>query len=441
MIDYVYFELQNPWWENKDAINNDEKIKEFNKLKYRFRPDNVLEIPLYPGDIHVITGPRQTGKSTALKLYIHKLIRTKYPAPAILYFNCDAISSEKEIINLVVEYQKLHQYKQIVIFLDEISSVDKWPQAIKWLADTGLLRHTTLFLTGSSSINLKKSGELLPGRRGQGKDITFLPITFYEYINLMGENIKKISIHDNNLISTLIRLNDKLIKHYKNFLQTGGFLRNINYGLSESQNDLYIKTIKSELYKSGKKEDNLREVIRKLLSSLSSQTSYTNIAEEAELGSKNTAIDYLCFLSDSFFIRETKFYDIKSKRVVLKKNKKYYTTDPYILWLFEGLISGNLNFIAFSKLHHGSVLAENFIASELVKSGNEFFFYQNAREMDFYLPAKEIGIEVKYKDRITSEDIKPLVTVKNKILVSKRTLAKKNDVLIIPTHLFPLIRY
>ena len=109
----------------------------------------------------------------------------------------------------------------------------------------------------------------------------------------------------------------------KRFLKTGGILRNINYGVTEQSNDLYLKTLKSELYKFGKKEDSLREVIRKILSSMTAQTSYTNIAEEAELGSKNTAIDYLGFLVDSYFVCEAKFWDIYQNKPILKKIKSF----------------------------------------------------------------------------------------------------------------------
>jgi len=85
----------------------------------------------------------------------------------------------------------LTRQKEYAIVLDEISSVEKWPQAIKWLADNGFLKDSTLFLTGSSSVKLKKSGEFMPGRRGLGQDMIFLPVTFKEYLALNGVNPEK----------------------------------------------------------------------------------------------------------------------------------------------------------------------------------------------------------------------------------------------------------
>lgn len=69
------------------------------------------------------------------------------------------------------------------MFLDEISSVNNWQKSIKYLYDTGRLENAFVVLTGSSSYNLKKSSERLPGRREFGKDIVYLPVSFKEYIN------------------------------------------------------------------------------------------------------------------------------------------------------------------------------------------------------------------------------------------------------------------
>lgn len=439
MVDYSYLTLQNPWWQNAAAIREDDKIKEFESLKFQYHPTQILDVKLRAGDIILISGPRQTGKSTAIKLLIRKLIQDDWNPHHLFYFNCDALSSEKDIIDLIIQCQEVTESKKTIIFLDEISSVPNWPQGIKWLADAGRTKDTTLFLTGSSSINLKKSGELLPGRRGKGKDINFLPISFSEYLALHNVRIDPIGAVTAKKLAELSSMKHMVYKYYQAFLMSGGFLRNVNYGITETGNDLYLKTLKSELYKAGKKEDSLREVVKKILHSLSSQTSYTNIAEEAELGSKNTAIDYLNFLADSFFVKETKFWDIAAGHVVLKKNKKFYTVDPYLVWLFEAFVTANVSFQSFFGLIDESKLAENFVASELLKAGHDAYFYQNTSELDFYIPKLNMGVEVKYKEKITRDDLKPLSVTPRKILVSKNTLEKRDGVFIVPIYFFPLL--
>lgn len=442
MIDYRYLEIQNPWWANPANIDLDEKIKEYSNLKFPYIPVKVLNLKSKKGAIHLITGPRQIGKSTAMKLYIKNLLKKGFNEKRILYFNCDAFSNQKEIIDLVAQFTQNNEGKFNQIFLDEVSSVEKWPYGIKWLADAGLLSKSAVFLTGSSSINIKKSGEFLPGRRNSGKDVVLLPLSFLEYFELVTKKkIPKFNLASRALIQKLFKFDSSARKHFDNFLISGGFLRNINYGLKETTNDLYLKTLKSELFKEGKKEENLREVVKKICASLSSQTSYSNIAEEAELGSKNTAIDYLNFLSDSFFLKEVKFFDIDRNKVILKKNKKFYTTDPYILLLLQGFVTASLNFKSLVSLIEKPKQIENYVATELTKKDYEYYFYQNSKELDFYIPKKDIGIEVKYKDKITSSDLKSFKKTKSKILVSKNTLELKDDILVIPAHLFGLISY
>ncbi len=442
MIDYKYFLIQNPWWQQSQAIEHDDKIVEHARARYPYTPKDILGLPLGKGDVHVITGPRQTGKSTALKLLIKKHIdRGTLPPRSLVYFGCDAVDGAQGLIDLVLAYQEYTAaQKPTLMILDEVSSVDRWPHAIKWLVDAGRMKQTTMVLTGSSSIQLKKSGELLPGRRGKGKDIRFLPISFSQYVELTTKSAATVSLGSPHAVAELSELSGPAKRAYGTFLETGGFLRNINNGLTVQTNALYLASLKSELYKAGKKEESMREVIRKIITSLSSQTSYTNIAEEAELGSKNTAIDYLSFLVDSFFLQETKFWNREERRVVLKKNKKFYTIDPYILWVFQGLVSGIADFGSFPTLIDSSHTAENFVATELIKQQRHFYFFHNTRELDFYLPEETTGIEVKYKDKITSDDLKGLHASKQKLLISKNTLEHRGDTWIVPVHLFPFIR-
>ena len=102
MIDYSYLTLQNPWWRDAAAIEEDDKIKEFESLKFQYHPTQILDVKLRMEDITLIAGPRQTGKSTAIKLLIRKLIREKWNPHHLFYFNCDALSNEKDVIDLVL---------------------------------------------------------------------------------------------------------------------------------------------------------------------------------------------------------------------------------------------------------------------------------------------------------------------------------------------------
>lgn len=457
MIDYNLLALQNPWWQNRELIKVDDKLREFNRAGIKYYPRNILNLKLKPGAVNILSGPRQTGKSTALKLLIKNLLEQPLPPENIFYFNCDALSTRQEIIDLVLSFLNGLKNPQDklppnYLFLDEISSVTDWPYAIKWLADGGLLAKSKMILTGSSSINLKKSGEFLPGRRHQGQDFRYLPVSFKDYAALIFPEIFADLTLDS--YQKIARFRDKLIRKkinlprlYRDFLLTGGFLKMINAFRDQEPfaetGEIFRSGLKSELAKAGKKELFARKVLEKIIGSLTAETSYTNVAEEAELGSKNTAADYLNFFSDSFMLTETLFYNISQKRVVLKKNKKYYPVDPFFLWIFHSFISGSTNLSGFYRQYSvpplDSKLAETFVAGELFKQNQEFYFFRNSRELDFYLPKLKLGIEVKYKNKIVSADLKGLKPAKSKIIVSRQTLAEKDGVLVIPAYLFGLV--
>ena len=338
------------------------------------------------------------------------------------------------------------------LFLDEISSVAGWPFAVKWLADSGLLANSKIILTGSSSISLKRSGEFLPGRRKEGKDIKFLPINFFEYLQLIFPDFpvkKRVRSFQElaKLEKGLTRKRINLERAYENFLLTGGFLKVINLFATRQPLfgavELYKSAVRSELAKFKKKEISARRVLSKIVDSLTSETSYANVAEEAELGSKNTAADYLSFFTDSFLLQETFFYNISQKRIVIKKNKKYYPVDPFLFWVFNCFITGSNQIENFYQKYSlsplNSRLAESFVASELYKNELDFYFFRNARELDFYIPRYQLGIEVKYKQKIVSADLKGLDCAKRKIIVSKKTLEKRGEILIVPAYLFGLV--
>lgn len=129
--------------------------------------------------------------------------------------------------------------------------------------------------------------------------------------------------------------------------------------------------------------------------------------------------------------------------MVIKKNKKYYPTDPFLFWIFQSFISGSNQIEEFQRRYlvspFDSQLAEAFVATELYKMELEFYFFRDSKELDFYIPELKLGIEVKYKEKISSSDLEGLKYAQKKLLVSKNTLEARNGALIIPIHLFGLM--
>ena len=426
-------------------------------MPVQYTPNHILDLALTPGAVHIILGPRQVGKSTAVKLLIRKLLVKHQVEPEhIFYFNCDVLEGRQDVVALVTAFfdglvSGNGKVFPTYIFLDEISSVVDWPYAIKWLVDAGVFAQARVFLTGSSSIRLKRSGELMPGRRGGGKDVVYWPVSFREYVRAMypawewkpASCYAALEVLQRDAVRNRINMN-RLIQE---FSVSGGFLKIINlmaqkFALTDAL-ELYRSALRSELAKAGRKEVSARGVLRKIIASVTAETSYTSIAEEAELGSKNTAVEYLNFFRDSLLLNEVMFYDIDQRRILLKKNKKFYPSDPFLLHLFNAVIAGADTIEPFVHQYSTSPLdshfAEVFVQSELTKAGMETFYFRRAKEIDFYLPQLDVGIEVKYKNRVTGSDLRTIKTLPQCIVVSKNTLAMRYDTLIVPLSLFPFV--
>jgi predicted AAA+ superfamily ATPase len=106
---------QNPWWQNKNAINDDFKIKQFNESKVQYFHPLVTQ-QYKPFSLFIIRGPRQVGKSTALKLLIRKVLSSGANPFSIFFFDCEMLFTAteiKETIEAYFNFIDLMEYKGI----------------------------------------------------------------------------------------------------------------------------------------------------------------------------------------------------------------------------------------------------------------------------------------------------------------------------------------
>lgn len=457
MIDNQLISKQNLWWKDAKNIENDPRLLTLKDQKLVWTPAAILNTDLESDAVHILTGPRQVGKSTTVRMLMRSLLLEKRIEPRnLLLFNCDILSSPKEIVDVVMHYlDHISTEGRKYIFLDEISSVDDWPNAVKWLVDQGHGKGCAFFLTGSSSIRLKKSGEFLPGRRGAGKDIVQMPLTFAEFVRLEHPEIKTADIlelpfRDISRLheDVIIRLPD-IEKLFSTFWCHGGFLKPINDMarngfISQETREIYVGWVKSELAKDNKKEAMAKGILEKICLSTGSGLSYQNLAQYVDLGSHNTARAYLDFFINSFMVDEVPFLEISQKKVSWRKNRKYYISNPFLLLLFMSWTTGGDNLAALisdmAATPQGlGPFVENLVQSHIRHYTNDVFYGENrGREIDFCMPAKNVAIEVKHQSKITPSDVAALKFFKNPFCVSQKTLAEIDGVKVIPAFLFCL---
>jgi predicted AAA+ superfamily ATPase len=188
---------QNPWWRKPEDILQDKRIVTLSKSKVCWVPRIKHSFDFDSDAVYTLRGPRQVGKTTLLKDIIKDLIDQKVPPRNIFYFTCDLIDNPKALADTIAAYLdsvRPDKKQRAYLFIDEVSSVKDWQKAIKFLADKDSLTLTTLILTGSHTLDIKKASEKLPGRRGESKDLLdkiMLPMKFAEYAETLSKDVNE----------------------------------------------------------------------------------------------------------------------------------------------------------------------------------------------------------------------------------------------------------
>ncbi len=425
---------QNPWWEDKKKIYEDEKVKEalskVKQISYTFEEKNTLMI-----------GPRQVGKTTYIKLFIRHLIENGVDPKRILYFSCEPLRDFNDILEIVRFSDSLIDGKKY-LFLDEITFVNDWQRAIKFVLDTPLINNKMMFVTGSSSIHLKK--ETFPGRPIITKK--FLPLSFKEFCNVFGSNnlkkelgtsISNLSVDEiNESAKRLLFYFNEIEKLFNFYLRCGGFPRSIyefmEYGkIKDETYEIYWNWLISDIAKIERSERITRSVIQGILKNYGTKFSLNSVAKEMEIGSHVTVREYLEMLEELFVLRNV-FPEEKGIEQ-FRKMRKVYFIDPFLFHVFKKQLV-NIEI----RDEEVPALVEGVVAEHLIRRFGKIFYFYKKKEVDFYFGNG--GIEVKWQKKVSKKDF-PRVGFKNKILLSMEDFEFHDDerLIIVPVSLFLLM--
>ncbi len=455
-VDELY--LMNPWWRSLDEISGDQHIRYFESSNFKYHPERLFkEISSAKPGIYTIRGPRQIGKTTFLKLYIKNLLESGTRPTDIFFFTCDGISDRFDLIETIKTYFQIFERRSNeirYIFIDEITSIEEWQKSVKYLVDIGLLENSLVILTGSSSYDLKRSSERLPGRKASGKDLVYVPITFREFlrsfdVDIEGRSMEEILSLSEDELKILSAKNAFLKEYFLKYLNTGGFPSVINDFLRESRiseltRNVYKDFILGDAEKYLKVRTNFIEIFKKLPDIIGQRFSWNSLLDifTGSVKSVDTIQKYFEYLGYSFILMNVFFVDVSKKSVRMKKQKKVYPSDKIVAEVISD-ISGKA--VKTSQIIEMLTLRHILKDSDMLYSGmnlynGPFFWYSDrGNEIDFVCncDGKLVPVEVKYQSRINRSDYLGMKRVFEKgILITRDIIFKDDRVVGVPAWLF-----
>ncbi|MBI2147105.1 ATP-binding protein [Candidatus Woesearchaeota archaeon] len=375
---------QNPWWEGRE-------VSSIKALTPRELYTSLLN---YKKDKQIISvvGLRRVGKTTLLYQMINDLLRENEPKH-LFYFSFDELlGKEPEIIETILSLYETEilkkELKGVYVFFDEITHVKDWQIILKRYYDLGGIK---FFISGSSSIFLKKSKESLAGRI---YEFELLPLSFREFLTL-----KNISFQDTKIQKSTLK------KELVSYLTTGGFPEMIRETDFEKIGN-YVKSIVEKIifYDIPQVYDVaepavLRELFEIIARKPGSLIEYATFASALKV-TYQTVSKYVGYLESAFLVRF--LYNYRGSPVArARKAKKAYLGTPSLAAAFS---SEKELLILLPQL------AENAVVSHLGAK----FFWREYYEID--VVHNNLLIEVKF-----SEDPE----IKNALAVAKKLKGKE----------------
>lgn len=336
------------------------------------------DIHLSPQLNYVLVGLRRAGKSFLMYQRIQQLLKEGHKEEEILYFNFE----DDRLVNLTVEdldlikvcYEELYPHRPI-FFLDEIQVVEHWEKFARRLAD----QKYRVYITGSNAKMLSSEIATTLGGRFIIQDV--YPYSFAEYLKANQMTLSPMWYFKNRT---------EIIRSFPEYFYYGGLPElELVEGMEKRQwlSNLFNKIFFGDLITrySIRNDLAMKVLIRKLAESVKQPSSFnrlTNIVSSTGAKvSTDTIIDYLEFLQATWLIFSIENYASKLAEKV--SNRKYYFVDNGLLNLFL--------------IDPVTSLLENLVAISLKKKyGEELYFYQQNIEVDFYIPAASLAVQVSY---------------------------------------------
>ncbi len=278
---------------------------------------------LYKDDrIIIITGPRQSGKTTLMKQVRAELKKDDRPT---FFFNLEDRDyltafneSPKNLIKL------LPGDKAVTVFVDEVQYLENPSNFLKYIYDE-YKETIKLLVSGSSAFYIdKKFDDSLSGRKWL---FVLYPMGFKEYLYFRNEDIYSRSISDGaDIFQPALRRELEIL--FEDYMLYGGFpevvLQYDNELRREVLSDLIYSYLKKDIKDCNVKyEDKFYNVLRLLASQVGNLVNKNELCNIA--GLSQTAVNhYLYVLKKTFCISLISPFSSKTAKEITKMPKVFF---------------------------------------------------------------------------------------------------------------------
>lgn len=374
--------------------DNQERIKNLKIIKRNYYFSNDI---LKLNKIVSFIWPRRVWKTYLMFQFIKELIEKKiFSINQIVFIDFSIFKNEKiNAEDIIKSYYSLWFDKEPLLVFDEIQDIENFQKLILQLHS----QWYKIFISGSNSKLL--SSELVSEFRWRIYEYFVNPLDFFEILNF--KNIKSEKIYSSST-KWKIKLIFKNILKYWTFPElviTDDSLVKIEI-LKTYFDILFYKDL-TERYKI-ENEKAIRFLIKKIIfwntKKLNLIKIFNDLHSQWVKIWKNTIYNYYEYLKNIFFISEINNFYKKTSKTYLY-NFGFWT----LFWYTDNFWQ---NF-------------ENLIYLNLKKKYDKIFYKENKTEIDFYIPEKDMNVQVCYmlNNENLEREIKPLLKQKTweKILI------------------------
>lgn len=408
------------WWRGDGWELDDPDLREAADAPFLYEP--VPLAGLRSRGLYMLRGPRRVGKSVEVKRAISTVIAEGANPRLVFFCSCDGLTAQ-DLRRLIAVGQRdtATLDGERYWFLDEVTAVSGWADAIKGLRDGDpAFRRSCVVLSGSSARDLREATKALAGRRGDvaNSDRLLLPMGFRSYCHSIGgfDRLSEASLRPRDLltaageeaVSELSPFFSDLDHAWQTYLRVGGFPRAVSdFVNSADVSDGFVQAlwdvIAGDAFQTtGMSDGEVAAFMERLAVGLASPVNASAVARDVGLSDNHRVNDRIDSLG--FALMAWRCHQVRDGLPNLRAQEKVYFIDPLI---------AHLPHRRDERRHDpdDSILSEQQLGLLLLRAAGEqglatlleasTVMYERASssaEIDFVGPSLGIGFEGKYVD-------------------------------------------